>query len=145
MTAWRSTFTGFSQREVVGLVPGMNYRALDYAARTRIVEPSIAAARGSGSQRLWSHRDVVALRALALLRDAAHYDGHGSRLWIRTALDLIYAAPTETLSDGYLVVRAHQPAIVDAAGLSEIALTSREAWMVLPLAQLLDGLLEVAS
>jgi hypothetical protein len=35
---------------------GITYRQLDYWARTALVEPSVRAAHGSGSQRLYSFR-----------------------------------------------------------------------------------------
>ena len=37
---------------------GITYRQLDYWARTGLLQPSIRAARGSGSQRLYSFRDI---------------------------------------------------------------------------------------
>jgi hypothetical protein len=40
-------------------VVGITYRQLDYWARTSLVVPSIRAATGSGSQRLYSFRDVL--------------------------------------------------------------------------------------
>src|SRR4051794_5153839 len=38
---------------------GVTYRQLDYWDRTGLVSPSVRAAHGSGSQRLYSRRDVV--------------------------------------------------------------------------------------
>ena len=38
---------------------GITYRQLDYWARTGLVEPSVRAAHGSGSQRLYSFRDIL--------------------------------------------------------------------------------------
>lgn len=46
---------------------GVTYRQLDYWARTGILVPSIAAARGSGTQRLYSTADVCAASLLAKL------------------------------------------------------------------------------
>ncbi len=43
---------------------GITYRQLDYWARTGLVEPSIRAAAGSGSQRLYSFTDVVHLKLI---------------------------------------------------------------------------------
>ena len=42
-------------------VAGITYRQLDYWARTNLVNPSIRTARGSGSQRLYSFKDVLAV------------------------------------------------------------------------------------
>lgn len=41
-------------------VAGITYRQLDYWARTKLVEPTIRTARGSGSQRLYSFKDILA-------------------------------------------------------------------------------------
>ena len=48
---------------------GITYRQLDYWARTGLVEPSIKAAYGSGSQRLYSFRDIVVLKIVKRLLD----------------------------------------------------------------------------
>ena len=39
---------------------GITYRQLDYWARTGLVEPSVRAAHGSRSQRLYGFRDLAA-------------------------------------------------------------------------------------
>jgi DNA-binding transcriptional MerR regulator len=59
----------------------ITYRQLDYWARTGLVTPSIRAADGSGSQRLYSFTDVVELRIIKRLLDAGV-----SLRQIRTAL-----------------------------------------------------------
>lgn len=46
---------------------GITYRQLDYWARTELVVPSIRDASGSGSQRLYSFRDVLVLRVVQRL------------------------------------------------------------------------------
>ncbi len=48
---------------------GISYRQLDYWARTGLVEPSIRPAAGSGSQRLYSFRDILVLRIVKRLID----------------------------------------------------------------------------
>ncbi|MDL4776573.1 MULTISPECIES: MerR family transcriptional regulator [Thermomonosporaceae] len=48
---------------------GITYRQLDYWARTALVEPSVRAAQGSGSQRLYSFRDVLVLKVVKRLLD----------------------------------------------------------------------------
>jgi DNA-binding transcriptional MerR regulator len=48
---------------------GISYRQLDYWARTRLVEPSIRSARGSGSQRLYGFRDILVLKVVKRLLD----------------------------------------------------------------------------
>jgi DNA-binding transcriptional MerR regulator len=48
---------------------GITYRQLDYWARTGLVEPSVRAATGSGSQRLYGFRDVLVLKVVKRLLD----------------------------------------------------------------------------
>ena len=38
---------------------GITYRQLDYWARTGLLQPSVRAAKGSGSQRLYSFKDIL--------------------------------------------------------------------------------------
>jgi DNA-binding transcriptional MerR regulator len=49
---------------------GITYRQLDYWARTGLVEPSIRPATGSGTQRLYSFRDILVLKIIKRLLDA---------------------------------------------------------------------------
>ncbi len=48
---------------------GITYRQLDYWARTGLVEPSVQAATGSGSQRLYGFRDILVLKVVKRLLD----------------------------------------------------------------------------
>jgi DNA-binding transcriptional MerR regulator len=63
------TDSGFSGPQVCTIV-GITYRQLDYWARTDLVRPSLADARGSGSQRRYSYRDLVRLKVVKSLLDA---------------------------------------------------------------------------
>lgn len=49
---------------------GITYRQLDYWARTDLVVPTIRPAHGSGSQRLYSFRDILVLKLVKRLLDA---------------------------------------------------------------------------
>jgi DNA-binding transcriptional MerR regulator len=49
---------------------GITYRQLDYWARTGLVEPSVRSATGSGTQRLYSFRDILLLKVIKRLLDA---------------------------------------------------------------------------
>ena len=49
---------------------GITYRQLDYWARTDLVLPSIRTATGSGSQRLYSFKDILVLKVVKRLLDA---------------------------------------------------------------------------
>ena len=48
---------------------GITYRQLDYWARTGLVQPSVRAAAGSGSQRLYGFRDILVLKVVKRLLD----------------------------------------------------------------------------
>jgi DNA-binding transcriptional MerR regulator len=60
---------GFGGPEVCRLV-GITYRQLDHWARTGFIRPSIADARGSGTKRRYSYRDVIELKVVKSLLDA---------------------------------------------------------------------------
>jgi DNA-binding transcriptional MerR regulator len=60
---------GFSGREAADIV-GITYRQLDYWARTDLVRPSLADAKGSGSRRRYSYRDLIELKMIKSLLDA---------------------------------------------------------------------------
>lgn len=49
---------------------GITYRQLDYWARTGLVTPEIRGAGGSGTQRLYSFRDILILKVIKRLIDA---------------------------------------------------------------------------
>jgi DNA-binding transcriptional MerR regulator len=63
------TEQGFSGRKTAEVV-GISYRQLDYWARTGLVTPSLAEARGSGSRRSYSYRDLLELKVIKTLLDA---------------------------------------------------------------------------
>jgi DNA-binding transcriptional MerR regulator len=48
---------------------GITYRQLDYWARTGLLQPSVRSATGSGSQRLYSFRDILVLKIVKRLLD----------------------------------------------------------------------------
>jgi len=48
---------------------GITYRQLDYWARTGLVEPTVRTAGGSGTQRLYSFRDILLLKVIKRLLD----------------------------------------------------------------------------
>lgn len=59
-------YSGHAAAEIVGIT----YRQLDYWARTDLVRPSLADARGSGSRRRYSYRDLLELKTIKRLLDA---------------------------------------------------------------------------
>ena len=72
---------------------GITYRQLDYWARTSLVEPSVRSATGSGSQRLYSFRDILLLKVIKRLLDAGI-----SLQQIRTAVQHLRERGTDDLT-----------------------------------------------
>ena len=60
---------GYRGPQVCAIV-GITYRQLDYWARTDLLRPSLAEAKGSGTQRRYSYRDLVELKVIKRLLDA---------------------------------------------------------------------------
>jgi DNA-binding transcriptional MerR regulator len=60
---------GYRGPQVCSIV-GITYRQLDYWTRTDLIRPSIADAKGSGSQRRYSYRDLLELKVIKSLLDA---------------------------------------------------------------------------
>ena len=74
---------------------GITYRQLDYWARTSLVVPSIRGAAGSGSQRLYSFKDILVLKIVKRLLDTGI-----SLQQIRTAVAQLRAAGIRDLAGG---------------------------------------------
>jgi DNA-binding transcriptional MerR regulator len=95
-------------------IVGITYRQLDYWARTGLVTPSIRDAAGSGTQRLYSFEDLVALRVIKSLLDTGV-----SLQRVRKAVTHLQSmdrpvAGVTLMSDGKGVYEAHSPeAVVD--------------------------------
>jgi DNA-binding transcriptional MerR regulator len=89
---------------------GISYRQLDYWARTMLVVPSIRDASGSGTQRLYSFRDIVVLKVVKRLLDAGV-----SLQNIRKAIDALRSrgvadlAGITLISDGTTVYECRSP------------------------------------
>jgi DNA-binding transcriptional MerR regulator len=60
---------GYSGKQASEIV-GISYRQLDYWARTDLVRPTGADAKGSGSRRVYTYRDLLELRVIKNLLDA---------------------------------------------------------------------------
>ncbi|MDR1387824.1 MAG: MerR family transcriptional regulator [Propionibacteriaceae bacterium] len=72
---------------------GITYRQLDYWARTGLVVPEVRDATGSGTQRLYSFRDLLLLKVIRRLLDAGI-----SLQQIRTAIDHLRSRGVEDLT-----------------------------------------------
>jgi DNA-binding transcriptional MerR regulator len=89
---------------------GITYRQLDYWARTHLVEPTVRAATGSGTQRLYGFRDILVLKVVKRLLDTGI-----SLQQIRAAVDHLRArgatdlAEVTLMSDGVSVYECTSP------------------------------------
>lgn len=89
---------------------GISYRQLDYWARTGLVTPSVRPASGSGTQRLYSFRDILVLKVVKRLL-AAGVSLHN----IRSAVEHLRArgvgdlAGITLISDGTTVYECTSP------------------------------------
>lgn len=73
---------------------GITYRQLDYWARTKLVQPSLRNASGSGSARLYSFRDILVLKVVKRLLDTGV-----SLQQIRAAIDHLRERGVEDLAE----------------------------------------------
>jgi DNA-binding transcriptional MerR regulator len=97
---------------------GISYRQLDYWDRTLLVVPSIQTATGSGSQRLYSFRDILVLKLVKRLLDTGV-----SLQQIRIAVEQLKVAGisdltnTTLMSDGARVyLCTSQDEVIDLLG-----------------------------
>jgi len=89
---------GYRGPQVCSIV-GITYRQLDYWARTDLIRPSLADAKGSGSQRRYSYGDLVELKVIKSLLDA------GVKLnQARTAVEYLREHLGEDLATANLVI-----------------------------------------
>jgi DNA-binding transcriptional MerR regulator len=72
---------------------GITYRQLDYWARTNLVVPTVRSAAGSGSQRLYSFKDILVLKVVKRLLDTGV-----SLQNIRLAVDALRSRGVEDLA-----------------------------------------------
>ena len=73
---------------------GITYRQLDYWARTDLIRPEVRSATGSGTQRLYSFRDILILKVIIRLIDAGI-----SLQQIRTAIEHLRARGVDDLTE----------------------------------------------
>jgi DNA-binding transcriptional MerR regulator len=66
---WHDPNVGYGGHSAAS-ASGISYRQLDYWDRTALVEPSVRPASGSGSQRLYSFRDILVLKLVKKFLDA---------------------------------------------------------------------------
>jgi DNA-binding transcriptional MerR regulator len=118
-------FSGKRAAEVVGIT----YRQLDYWARTDLVRPSVTDAKGSGSRRRYSYRDLLELKVIKTLLDA------GIRLEsVRSAFDYLRSQLGEDIASAQLVISGTSAVLVrDGEALIDVVNRGQGVLSILPL------------
>ncbi len=98
---------GWSGREAADIV-GITYRQLDYWARTDLIRPSVADAKGSGSRRRYSYRDLIELRMVRSLLDAGQKLEH-----VRKAFGYLRDRLGDDLASAKLVIDGESVLLVE--------------------------------
>lgn len=124
---------GFSGRRTAEIV-GITYRQLDYWARTDLVKPSLADARGSGSRRMYSYRDLLELKVIKTLLDS------GLKLEsVRQVFSYMRQNLGEDITAANLVISGTKSVLVRSDGeLIDVLKQGQGVLNVLPLANVVE-------
>ncbi len=126
---------GFRGPQVCTIV-GITYRQLDYWARTDLLRPSLADAKGSGSQRKYSYQDLVELKVIKQLLDAGI-----SLKAARTAVEYLRSNLGEEIGSARLVLSGEHPLLVrDDGQLIDLVRHGQGVLNVVPLEGLVQQL-----
>jgi DNA-binding transcriptional MerR regulator len=108
---------------------GITYRQLDYWARTDLVRPSVADAKGSGSRRQYSYRDLLELKVIKTLLDA------GIKLEsVRSAFEYLRDQLGEDVASAQLVIDGNSAILVtDNKELIDVISQGQGVLSILPL------------
>lgn len=98
---------GFTTKQVA-VFSHLTLRQLNYFDSTGLLSPSIQSAQGRGTYRLYSFRDVVALRLIAKLRKQGI-----SLQAVRKAVDYLHVVEQTALSDGVLAINGEDVVLVE--------------------------------
>jgi Predicted transcriptional regulators len=126
---------GFRGPQVCAVV-GITYRQLDYWARTDLVRPSLHDAAGSGTQRLYSYRDLVELKVVKSLLDAGV-----SLQTARKAIDYLRDHLGEDLASASLVLDGSRSVLAfDGEQIVDLLRHGQGVLNIVPLARVVDAL-----
>ena len=126
---------GFRGPQVCSIV-GITYRQLDYWARTDLLRPSLADAKGSGSQRRYSYQDLVELKVIKQLLDAGI-----SLKAARSAVEYLRSNLGEHIGSARLVLSGDNPLLVrDDGQLIDLLRKGQGVLNVVPLEGLVEQL-----
>ena len=140
---FRAVEIGFTARQVVQLT-GIPYSTLNLWAKNGLVEPSVAPGTGTGSERVYSFADLVALKVAFELRKSGVTTSSLKKIvaFLRrnTHLD-------KPLSQARLVVRGHDVAIVREGELVSVLSKPGQGYLsfVVDLPQVLGTLVNIAD
>jgi DNA-binding transcriptional MerR regulator len=127
--------TGFGGPEVCRIV-GITYRQLDYWARTDLLRPSLVDAQGSGTQRRYSYRDLVALKVIKSL-----LDGGLSLQTARKAIDYLRDHLGEDLASSSLVIEGSSSVLARSGDdIVDLVRNGQGVLNIVPLAGLVESL-----
>lgn len=116
-------------------IVGISYRQLDYWCRTDLITPSIHEARGSGTRRSYSFRDLVDLAIVKAMLDAGIYLPA-----TRKILRVLQAQVDLDLANTTLVIADDTVRLCGDDELAEIVRSHSRMIHVLPLYGVLDEL-----
>ena len=124
---------GYSGPTVCKIV-GISYRQLDYWARTDLIRPSLADAAGSGTQRRYSHRDLVELKVIKNL-----LDGGVSLKSARRAIEYLRSNLGEDIASANLVLNGAGSVLAHSDGeLIDIVRQGQGVLNIVPLGGVVD-------
>ncbi len=130
---WREV--GYSGPTACAVV-GISYRQLDYWARTGLLSPSLAKAAGSGTQRRYAYRDLVALKVIKSL-----IDGGVSLQTARKAIDYFRDHLGEDLASASLVIEGANTVLARTGDdLVDLVRRGQVVLNIVPLGGLVDSL-----
>ena len=132
---WTGDELGYGGPQVCKLV-GISYRQLDYWARTDLLRPSLADAAGSGTQRRYSYRDLVALKVIKSLLDAGL-----SLQTARKAIEYLRDHMGEELASASLVLDGSRSVLVRTGeDIVDVVRQGQGVLNIVPLAGLVEQL-----
>jgi len=125
----RTAEQGWSGQKTAEIV-GITYRQLDYWARTDLVRPSLVDAKGSGSRRRYSYRDLLELKAIKSLLDA------GIKLeLVREVFTYLRENLGEDITTANLVIQGPKTVLIQTDGeLLDLVKKGQGVLNILPLA-----------
>jgi len=123
------TFSGTQAADIVGI----SYRQLDYWARTDLVRPAVNDAKGSGTRRHYSYRNLLELRMVKSLLDA------GIRLEsVRDVFAYLRSHVDEDITSAHLVIEGASVILCHGDELIDVVRRGQGVLNLLPLAQVKD-------